>query len=174
MIYTLGEKSLKTDGDDFYVAPTAAVIGDVTLMKDASIWFGSTLRGDNDPIVIGEGSSVQDGCVLHTDPGFPLTLGASVSIGHMVMLHGCTIGDGTLVGIGAIILNGAVIGRNCLIGAGALITEGKTIADNSVVLGAPARVVRQVTERDREVIARAAPHYVARYKKYKEQLIAEE
>jgi carbonic anhydrase/acetyltransferase-like protein (isoleucine patch superfamily) len=170
MLYSLDGKTPKTHGDDYYVAPTAAVIGDVTLKKDASVWFGSTLRGDNDSIVIGEGSSVQDGCVLHTDPGFPLTLGDHVSIGHMVMLHGCTIGDGTLVGIGSVILNGATIGRNCLIGAKSMITEGKTIPDNSVVIGSPGRVVRQTTERDLEVIARAAPHYVARYREYKGKL----
>ncbi len=173
MIYRLGEKSVKTDGDNYYVADGASVIGDVTLKTDASVWFGSTLRGDNDPIVIGERTNVQDGCVLHADPGFPLTLGNDVSIGHMVMLHGCTIGDGTLVGIGSIILNGAKIGKNCLIGANSMITEGKEIPDNSVVMGSPGKIIRQMTEKDLELIARPAPHYVARFKQYKKDLKAE-
>jgi len=170
MIYSLDNKSITTNGDDFYVADTAAVIGDVTLKKDASVWFGTTVRGDNDTIVIGQRTNVQDGCVLHADPGFPITLGDDVSIGHMVMLHGCTIGDGTLVGIGSIILNGATIGKNCLIGANSMITEGKTIPDNSVVLGSPGKIVRQMTEKDLEMIAYAPPHYVARYKMYKQKL----
>lgn len=170
MIYSLDEKSVKTEGDDFYIAPTAAVMGDVTLKKGASIWFGTTVRGDNDSIIIGEGSSVQDGCVLHTDDGFPMTIGDNVSIGHMVMLHGCTIGDGTLVGIGSIILNGAKIGKNCLIGANSMITEGKEIPDNSVVLGSPGKIVRQTTERDLQLIGSPAPHYVQKSKLYKEKL----
>lgn len=167
MIYDLDGKTVKTDGDNYYVADNAAVIGDVTLKKDASVWFGCTIRGDNDPIVIGEGSSVQDGCVLHADPGYPLTLGDNVSIGHMAMLHGCTVGEGTLVGIGSIILNGAVIGKNCLIGANSMVTEGKVIPDNSVVMGSPGRIIRQTTEKDLAMIARPAPHYVARAKNYK-------
>lgn len=170
MIYSLGDKVVKTDDDNYYVADNAAVIGDVTLKTGSSVWFGSTVRGDNDPIVIGEGTNVQDGCVLHADPGFPLTLGNHVSIGHMVMLHGCTIGDGTLVGIGSIILNGAVIGKNCLIGANSMITEGKVIPDNSVVMGSPGKIIRQATEKDLKIIASPAPHYAKRFKQYKEQL----
>lgn len=170
MIYSLGDRKIKTDGDNFYVAPTATVIGDVILKKDASVWFGTTIRADNDTITIGEGSSVQDGCMLHTDTGFPMVLGDNVSIGHMVMLHGCSIGDGTLIGIGSIILNGATIGKNCLIGANSMITEGKNIPDNSVVLGSPGKIVRQTTERDLAMIATAGPHYVARYKEYKQHL----
>ncbi len=167
MIFSLDGKTVQTEADDFYVAPTAAVIGDVVLKKDASVWFGTTIRGDNDQIVIGEGCNVQDGSMLHTDKGFPMVLGTNVSIGHMVMLHGCTIGDGTLVGIGSIILNGAKIGKNCLIGANSMITEGKVIPDNSVVLGSPGKIVREATERDLKIIASPAPHYIARYKAYK-------
>ncbi len=174
MIYTLGTKTVKTDGDNYYIAEGATVIGDVTMATDASVWFGCTVRGDNDPIIIGRGTNVQDGCVLHADPGFPLTLGNDVSIGHMVMLHGCTIGDGTLVGIGSIILNGATIGKNCLIGANSMITEGKVIADNSVVMGSPGRVIRQATEKDLEMIARPAAHYVARFKQYKADLLKQD
>ena len=170
MIYSLDDKTIKTDGDNYYIAPSATVIGDVTLEKDANIWFGTTLRADNDPIVIGEGANVQDGCVLHTDPGFPMTLGKNVSIGHMVMLHGCTIGEGSLIGIGSIILNGAKFGKNCLIGANSMITEGKEIPDNSVVLGSPGKVVREATEKDLEMLARVGPSYVARYKEYKSKL----
>ena len=170
MIYNLDDKSITTDGDNYYVADTAAVIGDVILKKDASVWFGTTIRGDNDTIEIGERTNVQDGCVLHVDSGFPMALGNDVSIGHMVMLHGCTIGDGTLVGIGSIILNGATIGKNCLIGANSMITEGKNIPDNSVVLGSPGKIVRQTTEKDLEMIGFAPPHYVARYKMYKQKL----
>src|SRR5271154_5599091 len=117
---------------EYWIAPNAMVIGNVTLKKNASIWFGAVLRGDNDPIVVGENSNVQDGSVLHTDLGSPLIIGDNVTIGHMVMLHGCTIGDNSLIGIGAVVLNGATIGRNCLIGARALITEGKAIPDNSL------------------------------------------
>ena len=169
MIYSLDGKTIKTDGD-YYIAPTATVIGDVTLMRNATIWFGTTLRGDNDQIIIGEGSNVQDCSMIHTDPGFGVTVGDNVSIGHMVMLHGCTIGDGTLVGIGSIILNGAVIGKNCLIGANSMITEGKQIPDNSVVMGSPGKIIRQTTEKDLALISRPAPHYVARAEMYKAQL----
>jgi len=134
-VYSLGElnPALPPKGE-YWIAPTASVMGNVILKKDASIWWGAVARGDNDPITIGENSNIQDGSVLHTDLGSPLTIGANVTIGHMVMLHGCTIGDGSLIGIGAIVLNGAKIGKNCLIGAGALITEGKEIPDNSMVV----------------------------------------
>ena len=169
MIYSLDGKSVKTHGD-YYVAPTATVIGDVTLMKNATIWFGTTLRGDNDKIIIGQGTNVQDGSMVHSDPGFGVTLGNNVSIGHMVMLHGCTIDDGTLVGIGSIILNGAMIGKNCLIGANSMITEGKKIPENSVVMGSPGKIIRQTTKEDLALISRPAPHYIARGKMYKAQL----
>ena len=158
--------------DEYWIAPNAVVLGRVVLKKNASIWFGATLRGDNDPIVIGENSNVQDGSVLHTDTGSPLTVGANVTIGHMVMLHGCTIGDNSLIGIGSIILNGAKIGRNCLIGANCLITEGKEIPDNSVVMGAPGRLVREVSEQQAAILTASAQHYVHNWKRYREQLCA--
>jgi carbonic anhydrase/acetyltransferase-like protein (isoleucine patch superfamily) len=151
-----------------YVADSAEVIGNVELAEGASVWFGAVLRGDNDPMSIGKGANVQDGSVLHSDPGFPLTLGADVTIGHMVMLHGCTIGDGTLVGIGAVVLNGAKIGRNCLVGAGALVTEGKEFPDNSMIVGAPAKAIKELTPEQAARMRHAAEHYVensARYRK---------
>lgn len=133
--------TLPADGD-FWIAPDANVIGKVILGSGVSIWFGATLRGDNEPITIGDGTNVQENSVFHTDPGKPLTIGRNCTIGHKAMLHGCEIGDGTLIGMGATVLNGARIGRNCLIGAGALVTEGKEIPDNSLVMGAPGKVVR--------------------------------
>lgn len=151
-----------------YVADSAEVIGNVELAEGASVWFGAVLRGDNDLMSIGKGANVQDGSVLHSDPGFPLTLGADVTIGHMVMLHGCTIGDGTLVGIGAVVLNGAKIGRNCLVGAGALVTEGKEFPDNSMIVGAPAKAIKELTPEQAARMRHAAEHYVensARYRK---------
>lgn len=151
-----------------YVADSAEVIGNVELAEGASVWFGAILRGDNDVMAIGRGSNVQDGSVLHSDPGYPLTLGADVTIGHMVMLHGCTIGDGTLVGIGAVVLNGAKIGRNCLVGAGALVTEGKEFPDNSMIVGAPAKAIKELTPEQAARMRHAAEHYVensARYRK---------
>lgn len=150
----------------FFVAGNATVLGKVVLREDASIWFNSVLRGDNDPIVVGARSNVQDGCVLHADPGFPLTIEEDCTIGHMVMLHGCTIGAGTLVGIGSIILNGAKIGPGCLIGANTLIPEGKEIPAGSVVMGSPGKIVRQVTETDRERIKEGARAYAARWPLY--------
>ena len=141
MIYSLGDKAPKID-HDAWIAPGCHVIGAVTLGPASSVWFGSTLRGDNEMITLGAGSNVQENCVLHTDMGFPLTIGAGCTIGHKAMLHGCTIGENTLIGMGATVLNGAVIGKNCLIGAGALITEGKIIPDGSLVMGAPGKVVR--------------------------------
>src|SRR5215510_1989589 len=137
--------SVPPDGR-FWVADNAVVVGKVVIGQDASIWFNAVVRGDNEPIVIGPRANVQDGCVLHTDPGFPLDVGAEATIGHMVMLHGCSIGRGTLIGIGAIVLNGARIGEDCLIGAGALIPEGKEIPSRSVVFGSPGKVIRPVKE----------------------------
>lgn len=174
MKYALGNTRVRTDGDNYFIAPNAAVIGDVTLERDVSVWFGATLRGDNEPILIGQGSNVQDGSVLHTDPGFPITFGGNVSIGHMAMIHGCAIGEGTLVGIGSIILNGAKIGRNCLIGANSLITEGKEIPDNSVVMGSPGKIIREATERDLQIIAGPAKSYRERYKAYRARLAGQD
>ncbi|HEY2466002.1 MAG TPA: gamma carbonic anhydrase family protein [Steroidobacteraceae bacterium] len=155
-----------------YVAPSAAVIGRVILGERATVWFGATLRGDNETISIGAGSNVQDSAVLHTDPGFPLSVGANVSIGHQAMMHGCTIGDGTLIGIQAIVLNGAVIGRGCLVGAGALITEGKAFADGSLIFGAPAKVIRQLSAEERENLLEVAANYAERGAYYRDHLHA--
>lgn len=151
-LYALGDVT-PTIADDAWVAPGSYVVGNVVLAAKSSVWFGCTLRGDNEEISIGAGSNVQENCVLHTDMGFPLTVGAGCTIGHKAMLHGCTIGDNSLIGMGATVLNGAVIGKNCLIGAGALITEGKTIPDGSLVVGAPGKVVRQL---DDDAISRLA------------------
>lgn len=132
--------------EDSWIAPDANVIGKIVVGAGASVWFGSTLRGDNETITVGAGSNIQENCVCHTDMGFPLTIGAGCTIGHKAMLHGCTIGDNSLIGMGATVLNGARIGRNCLIGAGALVTEGKEIPDGSLVMGAPGRVVRALSD----------------------------
>lgn len=172
-VYNLGDVGPELpDADEYWIAPNAAVMGRVILKKNASVWFGATIRGDNDPIIIGENSNVQDGSVLHTDTGSPLTIGANVTVGHMVMLHGCSIGDNSLVGIGSIILNGAKIGKNCLIGANVLITEGKEIPDNSLVMGAPGKVVREVSEGQARMLAGGAMHYVANWQRYKRELRA--
>ena len=144
---------------DAWVAPDANVIGKVTLEAGSSVWFGSTLRGDNERITVGRGSNVQENCVFHTDMGFPLEIGADCTIGHKVMLHGCTIGDNSLIGMGATVLNGAKIGRNCLIGAGALITEGKEIPDGSLVMGVPGKVVRQLDDEAIAALTASARHY---------------
>ncbi len=173
MKYALADAEVQTDGDNYWIAPNAAVIGDVVLEKDASIWFSAVLRGDNDRITIGEGSQIQDGSVLHTDPGYPLTVGKNCTIGHMVMLHGCTIGDGSMVGIGAVILNGAKIGRNCIIGGKALIGEGKEIPDNSVVMGIPGKVVKEVSEAQLQMLEYIPPHYVERWKTYQREMRAQ-
>ena len=166
MFYDLENKKVKNSNNN-WVAPNATIIGDVTLEKNTSIWFNATLRGDIENIYIGEGSNVQDGSVLHTDPGCPLTIGSGVTIGHMVMLHGCTIGNNTLVGIGSIILNKAKIGNNCIIGANTLVTENKIIPDNSLVVGSPSKVIRQVTKKEIEQIKNNSIEYVKGWKNYK-------
>ena len=153
-------------GDGCYVAPNATLIGDVQLGASVSIWFGAVLRGDNEPITIAARSNIQDNAVLHADPGFPLVIEEDVSVGHLAMLHGCHVGAGSLIGIGATILNGARIGRNCLIGARALVVERNSIPDDSVVLGAPGKVVGQVTEAHRAMMARAALSYLVRAQRY--------
>jgi carbonic anhydrase/acetyltransferase-like protein (isoleucine patch superfamily) len=142
-------------------------MGNVILKENASVWYGAVLRGDNDPITIGENSNIQDGSVLHTDVGCPLTIGKDVTVGHMVMLHGCTIGDETLIGIGSTILNNATIGKNCIIGAHALIPEGKVIPDNSLVMGAPGKVVREISDHQVQVIRMSAVHYVENWKRHR-------
>lgn len=170
-VYNLGETqpTLPPEGE-YWIAPNAVVLGNVTLKQNASVWFGAVLRGDNDPIVVGENSNVQDGSVLHTDLGAPLTIGDGVTIGHMVMLHGCTIGDDSLIGIGSIILNHARIGRNCLIGANTLITEGKEIPDNSLVMGSPGKVIRTLDETAVQTIKASAAGYVRNWKRYARDL----
>jgi len=160
VLYQLDDRRVRAEGA-YFVAETAQVIGSVLLRRNASVWFNAVLRGDNDLITIGENSNVQDGSVLHTDPGCPLTIGANVTVGHKVMLHGCTIGDNTLIGINAVVLNRAVIGANCIIGANALITEGKVIPDNSMVMGSPGKVVRQLTEKEIAGLRMSAQGYVA-------------
>ncbi len=166
-IYELdGEKpDLPADGR-CWIAETAVLIGRVRLRSDASVWYGSVLRGDNEWIELGERSQIQDNATLHTDPGFPLVIGANCVIGHNVVLHGCTVGDHSLIGMGAILLNGARIGRNSLVGAGALVTEGKEFPDNSLIVGSPARAIRTVDEKTRELIAQGADIYVRRWQRY--------
>jgi len=169
MFYNLENKKVKNAGEN-WVAPNASIIGDVTLEKNTSIWFNSTLRGDVENIYVGEGSNVQDGSVLHTDPGFPLKIGKDVTIGHLVMLHGCTIEDNSLIGIGAVILNGAKIGKNCIIGANTLVTEKKVIPDNSLVMGSPGKIVRQVSNEEAKLITENAIHYQENWKKYSKSI----
>jgi carbonic anhydrase/acetyltransferase-like protein (isoleucine patch superfamily) len=153
-----------------WVAENAQVIGDVQLAPGSSVWFGATLRGDTEPIVVGEGSNIQDGSVLHTDKNLPLTIGRHVTVGHQVMLHGCTIGDESLIGIGAIVLNGAKIGKNCLVGAGALVTEGKEFPDGSMIIGSPAKAMRQLTPEQIEGLRRSALHYMENAEHYRQGL----
>lgn len=168
-IYQLGEFAPEI-ADSAFIADSANLIGKVTIKDNASVWFEATLRGDNEPIVLGENSNIQEGCVLHTDPGFPLTVGENVTVGHQAMLHGCTIGDGSLVGIQAVVLNGARIGKNCLIGAGALVTEGKVFPDNSLIIGSPAKVARELTHEDIQRMQANSNNYVARGRLFKSQL----
>ncbi|HYQ90714.1 MAG TPA: gamma carbonic anhydrase family protein [Candidatus Competibacteraceae bacterium] len=167
MIFTLGnDRRIELRGHEHFIAPNATLIGSIVLENCASIWFNTVIRGDNDPIVIGEGSNIQDSCVLHTDEGVPLNVGKWVTVGHMVMLHGCTIGDNSLIGIKAVILNRAKIGKNCLIGANTLIPEGKEIPDNSLVMGSPGKVVRELTPEQIARIHHAAEHYVENMRRY--------
>jgi carbonic anhydrase/acetyltransferase-like protein (isoleucine patch superfamily) len=169
-IYALGEKR-PVLADSVWIAPNAIVIGDVRLGANVSLWWNTVLRGDNDPITIGAGTNVQDGSVLHTDEGVALTLGTNVTIGHLAMIHGCTVGDCSLIGIGAIVLNRAVIGRECLIGAGSLIAEDKIIPERSLVLGSPGRIVRQLTDEDVARIRHTAEHYTEHSRNYREGLV---
>jgi carbonic anhydrase/acetyltransferase-like protein (isoleucine patch superfamily) len=166
-LYEIEGTRVETPGDGrYWVAPTAVVIGEVVIEEEASVWFGSVVRGDNEPISIGARSNIQEGCVLHTDPGFPLTIGADCTIGHMVMLHGCTIGRGSLIGIGSIILNGVRIGEECLIAANTLIPEGKEIPPRSMVLGSPGRIIRQLTDEEAAKFGGAAGRYVKNWKRF--------
>ncbi len=169
MLHTLGDA--KPDiHEDAWVAPDARVIGRVRLKAGASVWFQSVLRGDNEWIEIGEGSNVQDGTVMHTDPGYPLTIGDRVTIGHKVMLHGCTVGADSLIGIGSIVLNGARIGSNTVVGANSLVTEGKEFPNGVLVLGAPAKVVRELSDEEIAMIGHSAEHYVENARRYRNEL----
>lgn len=165
-VYSLDDKTPAL-ADDVWVAESASVIGKVVMHEGSSVWFGAVVRGDNEPIVIGKRSNVQDGSVLHSDPGSPLHIGEGVTLGHQVMVHGCTIGDNTLIGIGATILNGAKIGKNCIIGAHALITEGKVIPDGSMVMGAPGKVVKELTPPQIMMLQGSAEVYVQNAKRFK-------
>lgn len=169
-LYALGDISPKLPEEFHWIAPTAIIIGDVELKANASVWFGTTIRGDNEPIIIGENSNVQENCVLHTDPGCPLSIGENCTIGHKAMLHGCTIGNNSLIGMGATILNAVNIGDNCLIGAGALIPERKVIPDNSLVMGVPGKVVKTLDSQAVAGLKLSAEHYVANAKRFSTDL----
>ena len=168
-IYQLDEKTPLVH-ESAFVADSAQVMGDVVLAQDSSVWFGAVIRGDTETITVGEGTNIQDGSVLHADVGFPLTLGARVTVGHQVMLHGCTVGEESLIGIGAVVLNGAKIGKHCLVGARSLVTEGKEFPDGSMILGSPAKVVRQLTPEQIEGLRRSAEHYVDNARRYRRGL----
>jgi carbonic anhydrase/acetyltransferase-like protein (isoleucine patch superfamily) len=164
-IYQLGEH-VPDVADSAWVAESAQVIGRVTLAEDVSVWFNATLRGDSEHLTIGRGSNIQDGSVLHADAGFPLVLGEGVTVGHQVMLHGCTVGENSLIGIGAVVLNGARIGRNSLVGAGALVTEGKEFPDGVLIVGSPAKVVRELSPAQIEGLKASARHYIDNSRRY--------
>ncbi len=170
-LYSLGNLTPKLPAEDrYWIAPDAHVIGQVELGEDVGIWFGAVLRGDNEPIVIGERTNIQEGVMIHTDPRFPVTIGAGCTIGHHAIIHGCTIGDNSLIGMGATILNGAKIGRNCLVGANALITEGKEFPDNSLIVGSPARVVRSLDETAASGLGLSAESYVRNWQRFARDL----
>ncbi len=170
MLYRLGERIPELRGDNHFIAESASVIGSVILENSVSVWFNAVLRGDNEPIHIGANSNIQDSAVLHTDPGTPLTVAANVTVGHQVTLHGCTIGEGSLIGIKATILNHSVIGKNCLIGANTLITEGKIIPDNSLVVGSPGKVLRTLTEEEIASLHANSAYYVELMARYSSDL----
>ncbi|MBV1871907.1 MAG: gamma carbonic anhydrase family protein [Gammaproteobacteria bacterium] len=174
MRYRLGERRVEIKGDDYFIADSAVVIGSVVIENNASVWFNSVVRGDNDLITIGEDSNIQDLSVLHTDAGYKLTIGRGVTIGHKVMLHGCSIGDYSLVGINAVVLNGAKIGKHCLIGANTLIPEGKEIPDGSMVIGSPGKVVKQLSDQQKMFLEMSAAHYVENFKRFKRDLVLDE
>ena len=170
MIYSLGDRQPEFEGDGQFVAPSASIIGSVILKQGASVWFNAVLRGDNDLIEIGRNSNIQDGAVLHTDPGIELIIGDNVTVGHQAMLHGCTIGNNSLIGIGSTILNHAKIGGNCLVGAHSLITEGKEFPGGVVILGSPARIVRELTEQEMDFLKSSADVYVQNGRRFLDQL----
>ncbi|MBD8689323.1 MULTISPECIES: gamma carbonic anhydrase family protein [unclassified Rhizobium] len=170
-IYRLGERIPQLPAPDrYWVAPDANVIGSVTLGEDVGVWFGATLRGDNEPITVGRGSNIQEGTMVHADVGFPATIGEDCTIGHHAIIHGCTIGDGSLVGMGATVLNGAKIGKNCLVGANALITEGKEFPDNSLIIGSPARAIRTLDDKAIAALKTSAENYVKNWQSFARDL----
>ena len=170
-LYDLGDKRPQLPpAGEYWIAPNAIVLGDVILQKNASVWFGAVVRGDNDPITIGEGTNVQDGAVLHTDAGVPLTLGAKVTVGHQAMLHGCTVGEGSLIGIKALVMNHARIGARSLVGAGAVVTEGKAFPDGVLLLGTPARVARELRPEEMAALEQSAEHYIQNWQRYARDL----
>ena len=173
MKYRLGAAKVEADPQS-WIAPSADVIGKVRLDAGASVWFGAVLRGDNELIHIGENANVQDGAVLHTDMGYPLTLERGVTVGHNVMMHGCTVGEYSLIGINAVVLNGAKIGKYCIIGANSLIAEGKEIPDGSLVMGSPGKVVRELTEQQRKMLEASAAHYVHNAQRYRRELVVDD
>jgi carbonic anhydrase/acetyltransferase-like protein (isoleucine patch superfamily) len=169
-LFSIGERRVELRGEHHYIAPDSSVIGSVVLEADVSIWFKVVIRAENDRITIGEGSNIQDGSVLHVDPGYPMTLGKHVSVGHKVMLHGCTIGEGSLIGINSVVMNGARIGRGSLIGANTLITESKEIPEGVLVLGSPGKVVRELSQQEKDYLLTVARGYVERSRFYKSNL----
>ena len=173
MLYQLGDTKVQVE-EGVWVAENAVVVGNVLLKENSSVWFNAVIRGDNDLITIGEGANIQDGSVLHSDPGSPLTVGANVTIGHKVMLHGCDIGEGSLVGINSVVLNNARIGKNCIIGANALITEGKEIPDNSLVMGSPGKVVKTMTDDQAKAVKFSAIHYVENAGRFRDSMKVQE
>lgn len=172
MKYTLD--GVRVSGDEYFIAPSAVVIGNVRLDRRASVWWNAVVRGDNEPIHIGENSNIQDGCILHTDIDFPLIIGKNVTVGHGAILHGCVIGDGSLIGIGAVVLNGVKIGRGCIIGAKALVPDLKQIPDSSVVMGTPGKIVREVTDADRAMIKETVDFYVDNQARFRAGLTPDE
>ncbi len=171
MIYSL-DNGTPQCGQNVYVAPSAVIVGDVVLGNNVSVWFGAVLRGDNECINIGDGTNIQDCCVMHTDPGCPLTIGLNVTVGHKAVLHGCTVGNGSLIGINAVVLNNAQIGNNCLIGANALIGDGKVIPDNSLVVGSPGRILRSLKPEELDMLSQFNASYIGKISRYKSSLEA--
>jgi carbonic anhydrase/acetyltransferase-like protein (isoleucine patch superfamily) len=170
MIFALGDERPELDDAGHFIADSAALIGKVRLLAGASVWFSAVLRGDNEWITVGRNSNIQDGSILHTDHGCPLTIGANVTVGHRVMLHGCSIGDGSLIGIGSTVLNNARIGRQCMVGAHSLVTEGKTFPDGVLILGSPARIIRDLTDAERQQLRESANVYVSNSQRYLKDL----
>ncbi len=174
MLYKLNDLAVELKGDSHFVAHNAVVVGNVVLENNVGVWFGATIRAESDPIIIGENSNIQDGAVLHTDPGITLKIGKGVTVGHKAMVHGCEIGDNSLIGINAVVLNGAKIGKNCIIGAGTLVPENMEIPDNSLAVGSPAEVVKEVSDEVAEMLKKAAVHYVENGKNFRDNMVEDD